>query len=296
MDFLQKRSVSIILFTLVLSLVTASFTANRNLLAVTQPTSDLTINSQFENAITMNPIPVKEKGKSDSGPECEPGVGKIKKGSDIEDICNPGLENQKKKLSSAGSEDDKKSQSDDKKSKSDDKKSKLEDKIDKKETKLKERLERLESILSEDEEKGKPVSNEKQKLNEKEDQKVTDEHESETDKECRDGNVLDGASNQEDLRVLQECEEAEGEVMHTKNMDDGDYKFLLKLDDKYEFLLNDGNKDDTDGFLVVEVVPKDRDSTLLPDEGDKVHIFGAWVTDEPKGWHEIHPVWSVEKQ
>ncbi|MDW0243319.1 MAG: hypothetical protein QOD15_09940 [Nitrososphaeraceae archaeon] len=79
-------------------------------------------------------------------------------------------------------------------------------------------------------------------------------------------------------------------------MDDGGYKFLLKLDDKYEFLLNDGNKDDTDGFLVVEVVPKHRDSTLLPDEGDKVRIFGAWVTAEPKGWHEIHPVWSVEKQ
>ena len=297
MDFLQKRGVSIFLFTLVLSVVTASFAANSNLLAMMEQTSDLTINSQMENAFTMNPIPVKEKVKSDSGPECEAGAGKIKKGSDIEDICNPGLENMKKKLTSADSDDNKKSKSDDdKKSKSDDdKKNKLADKIDKKEVKLKERLERLESIL-EEEEKGKPISNEKQKLNEKEDQKVSEEHESETDKECRDGNVLDGASNQEDLRVIQECEEAEGEVMHTKNMDDGDYKFLLRLDDKYEFLLNDGNEDDTDGFLVVEVVPKDRDSTLLPDTGDKVHIFGAWVTDEPKGWHEIHPVWSVEKQ
>lgn len=289
MEFLQKRGVSIFLFTLVLSLVTASFTANSNLLAMMEPTSDLTINSQFNNGFTMNPIPVKEKVNSDSGPECEPGVGKIKKGSDIEDICNPGVENMKKKLTNDDSDDDKKSKSDD------DKKSKFEDKIDKKEAKLKERLERLESIL-EEEEKGKPISNEKQKLNEKEDQKVSEEHKSETDKECRDGNVLDGASNQEDLRVIQECEEAEGEVMHTKNMDDGDYKFLLRLDDKYEFLLNDGNEDDTDGFLVVEVVPKDRDSTLLPDTGDKVHIFGAWVTDEPKGWHEIHPVWSVEKQ
>jgi hypothetical protein len=297
MDFLQKRGVSIFLFPLVLSVVTASFAANSNLLAMMEQTSDLTINSQMENAFTMNPIPVKEKVKSDSGPECEPGAGKIKKGSDIEDICNPGLENMKKKLTSADSDDNKKSKSDDdKKNKSDDdKKNKLADKIDKKEVKLKERLERLESIL-EEEEKGKPISNEKQKLNEKEDQKVSEEHESETDKECRDGNVLDGASNQEDLRVIQECEEAEGEVMHTKNMDDGDYKFLLRLDDKYEFLLNDGNEDDTDGFLVVEVVPKDRDSTLLPDTGDKVHIFGAWVTDEPKGWREIHPVWSVEKQ
>ena len=298
MVFLRKKGVSIFLFTLVLSLVTASLTANINLLAMMDPPPNLTINSQFENAITMNPIPVKEKVKSDSGPECEAGVGKIKKGSDIDDICNLGLENMKKKLTSSESDDDKKGKSDDgKEGKSDDdKKAKLENKIEKKEAKLKERLERLESILSEEEEKGKPISKEKQKLNEKEDQEASEEHKSETDKQCRDGNVLDGASNQEDLRVLQECEEAEGEVMHTKNMDDGDYKFLLKVDDKYEFLLNDGNEDDTDGFLVVEVVPKDRDNTLLPDTGDKVHVFGAWVTDEPKGWHEIHPAWSIEEQ
>jgi hypothetical protein len=290
MDFLGKRGLSIFVFALALSLVSYSFTVNSNLLGTMVTTPKVIINSQFENAMPMNPIPVKEKIKSNSDPECEPGVGKIKKDLDIGDVCNPGLENMKKKLLSSDSEDNKKGKSDN------DKKSKLEDKIQKKEAKLKERLERLESILSEEVEKGKPISKEKQKLNEKEDQALSEEHRAETDKECRDGNVLDGASNQEDLKVIQECEEAEGEVMHTKNMDDGDYKFLLKLDDKYEFLLNDGNEDDTDGFLVVEVVPKDRDSTFLPDTGDKVHVFGAWVTDEPKGWHEIHPAWSVEKQ
>jgi hypothetical protein len=86
--------------------------------------------------------------------------------------------------------------------------------------------------------------------------------------------------------------------MHIKKMDDGDYKFSLKFDDKYEFLVNDKNEEKTDGLLVVEVVPKDQDlnSVDLPEEGDNVHVWGAWVTDKPKGWHEIHPTWEVVKQ
>jgi hypothetical protein len=50
---------------------------------------------------------------------------------------------------------------------------------------------------------------------------------------------------------------------------DEDYNFMLKLDDSCGFVLNDGNEEKTDGFLVVEVVPKDRDSTLLPDTTDR---------------------------
>ena len=106
------------------------------------------------------------------------------------------------------------------------------------------------------------------------------------------GNVLMGPQTRVDLKVLAECQEATGDVMNTKDMDDGDYRFLFKLDDKYEFLLNDNNDEKTDGLLVVEVVPADRDiqSVSLPKEGNKVHVGDAWVTDEPKGWHEIHPL------
>ena len=98
-----------------------------------------------------------------------------------------------------------------------------------------------------------------QKLIDKEDIKTTEKHNSKTGEHCKDGNVLDGASNEEDLKVLAECQDAIGDVMHTKKMDDGDYKFLLKLDDKYKFLINDKNEEKTDGFLVIEVVPKDQD-------------------------------------
>jgi hypothetical protein len=97
---------------------------------------------------------------------------------------------------------------------------------------------------------------------------------------------------------LNDCQDATGVVMHTKKMNDGDYKFFLNVDKKYDFLLNDKNREKTDGFLVVEIVPKDQHiaGVYLPKSGDHVHIWGAWVTDKPKGWHEIHPAWKVEKQ
>ena len=83
--------------------------------------------------------------------------------------------------------------------------------------------------------------------------------------------------------------------MHTKKMDDGDYKFFLNLDEKFKFLTNEKNNGKTDGFLVVEIVPPDQSKSgvILPKEGDRVHVWGAWVTDKPKGWHEIHPTWKV---
>ncbi|MGI0030247.1 MAG: hypothetical protein ACRD80_01520 [Nitrososphaeraceae archaeon] len=62
--------------------------------------------------------------------------------------------------------------------------------------------------------------------------------------------------------------------MHTKKMDDGDYKFLLNLDDQYQFLINDQNEEKTYGLLVIEVVPKNQDlqNIYLPESGDKVHV------------------------
>ena len=155
----------------------------------------------------------------------------------------------------------------------------------------------MEKAISE-EEGQKPISQEEKNKVDEQDKKDTQEHKSQTGENCRSGNVLDGASNQPDLKVLADCQEATGEVMHTKKMNDGDYKFFLNVDDKYKDLVNDKNNEKTDGFLVVEVVPKDQDiSTVeLPKEGDKVDIHGAWVTDEKKGWHEIHPTWVVTKQ
>jgi hypothetical protein len=98
--------------------------------------------------------------------------------------------------------------------------------------------------------------------------------------------------------VLSECQDATGTVMHTKKMDDGDYRFFLNLDEKFKFLANEKNNEKTDGFMEVEIVPPDQgtNGVILPKERDHVHVWGAWVTDKPKGWHEIHPTWKVINQ
>ncbi|MDW0156490.1 MAG: hypothetical protein QOK83_09005 [Nitrososphaeraceae archaeon] len=153
---------------------------------------------------------------------------------------------------------------------------------------------KLEIAISEEEGEA-PISVEEQTRIESSDSDIVTQHKGLTGPDCRTGNVLAGASNAEDLRVLTECQDATGTVMHTKKMDDGDYKFFLNLDDQFKFLTNEKNNDKTDGFLVVEIVPPDQGNggVILPKEGDHVHIWGAWVTDKPKGWHEIHPTWKV---
>jgi hypothetical protein len=154
---------------------------------------------------------------------------------------------------------------------------------------------KLELIISEEEGEA-PISVEEQTRIESQDKIIITEHRGITGPECRPGNVLEGASNAEDLRVLAECQDATGTVMHTKKMDDGDYKFFLDVDEQFKFLVNDKNNEKTEGFLVVEIVPPHQDGMYLPKDGDRVHVWGAWVTDEPKGWHEIHPTWKVVNQ
>ena len=153
---------------------------------------------------------------------------------------------------------------------------------------------KLEIAISEEEGEA-PIPLEEQNRVESSDRVIVTQHKALTGPDCKTGNVLAGASNEENLRVLSECQEATGVIMHTKKMDDGDFKFFLKLDDKFKFLTNEKNNDKTDGFLVVEIVPPDQGKSgiILPKEGDHVHIWGAWVTDKPKGWHEIHPTWKV---
>jgi hypothetical protein len=231
------------------------------------------------------------QGQGQDGPPsgCQPGLGQLEK-EDLQSdnaLCNLGLENMKNKLTNDELDDNLVNQ--------------LSKNIDKKETILKDKLEklreRMEKAISEEEEQ-QPIPPDEQKKVDDDDKKTVEVHKSISGDNCRNGNVLSGASNEEDLKVLAECQEAVGDVMHTKKMDDGDYKFLLKLDDKYDFLINDKNNEKTDGLLVVEVVPDDKniDTVVLPDSGDKVHIWGAWVTDKPKGWHEIHPTWQITKE
>ena len=121
------------------------------------------------------------------------------------------------------------------------------------------------------------------------------QHQVVSDPSCRTGNVLAGVSNAQDLRILLNCQDAIGTVVHTTKIDNGHYVIFLDLDDQYKFLLNDRNNQETAGLLVVEIVPQDQTipGVFLPVDGDRVHVWGAWVTDKPMGWHEIQPAWKV---
>jgi hypothetical protein len=147
-------------------------------------------------------------------------------------------------------------------------------------------------------EAGLRLSSQEEKQVNQDDNKILSVHASAQGSNCRTGDVLAGASNKKDLKILSKCEEVIGTVKHTKKMNDGDYKFALKVRDQYKDLLNKINKKKTGGFLIVEIVPKDQKNhkdVIKPKTGDKVDVWGAWVTDKPKGWHEIHPAWKVTK-
>ncbi|MDE1767077.1 MAG: hypothetical protein KGI27_12525 [Thaumarchaeota archaeon] len=115
---------------------------------------------------------------------------------------------------------------------------------------------------------------------------------------CRQGNVLDGADRQARFLVLSTCEKAVG-VVHDmsgqRQADDGDYQFNIDVDEPYKRLLNDDNIKQVNGMLVVEIVPKDQNNpdVTIPKNGDRIEVYGAWVTDRPHGWNEIHPAWKI---
>ena len=279
-NFPKYLLISILSFSLVISYGAASNLLLTNILAQVNNPLQISNEEVKDNYLLY----IKEVAKKVSDSECQQGLGVgALQGDDI--ICNPGLENLQ-----------------DKAKLDEDVIGKLSEDIGKdKEVfadKLEKLRERMERAISEEEEEGIILPEDVRKKIDVDDIKAMEEHKTKEGEECRGGDVLDGASNAKDLKVLAECQDAIGDVMHTKKMDDGDYKFLLKLDDQYQFLINDHNDEKTDGLLVVEVVPKDQElqNMYLPEEGDKVHVWGAWVTDEPKGWHEIHPTWQVVKQ
>lgn len=118
------------------------------------------------------------------------------------------------------------------------------------------------------------------------------------DPHCRQGNVLDGVDRQARFLVLSTCEKAMGVVHDMSKQDDGDYQFNVDIDKPYKKLLNDDNTKQVNGMLVIEIIPKDQNDPkiAIPKNGDKIEVYGAWVTDRPHGWNEIHPAWEISVQ
>jgi hypothetical protein len=115
---------------------------------------------------------------------------------------------------------------------------------------------------------------------------------------CRQGNIFEGVDRQARFTVLSTCERAIGVVHDMKGTkeNDGDYQFNLQLEEPYKKLLNNENIKQVNGMLVTEIILKDQNlSTVqIPKNGDKIEVYGAWVTDNPHGWNEIHPAWQIK--
>ena len=139
------------------------------------------------------------------------------------------------------------------------------------------------------------ISVEERNRIESEDKALITQHVVLSDPACRTGNILAGIPNAQDLRILLACQDAIGTVVHTKKLDNGHFVFFLDLDQQFKFLLNDRNIQETAGLLVVEIVPQDQTipGVFLPVDGDRVHVWGTWVTDLVGGWHELQPAWKI---
>jgi hypothetical protein len=116
---------------------------------------------------------------------------------------------------------------------------------------------------------------------------------------CRQGNVLDGVDRQARFTVLSTCEKVIGVVhdMTGTKQDDGDYQFNLVLQEPYKRFVNQGNNNQVNRMLVIEIIPKDQNNNpyvQIPKNGDRIQAYGAWVTDNPHGWNELHPAWKIK--
>jgi hypothetical protein len=106
------------------------------------------------------------------------------------------------------------------------------------------------------------------------------------------GNPLLGVYDPSRLEVRQQCATFQGVVTDVGHRSDGDLHVDVRPDSGYEDFLNDGNRKDQGGALVVEIMP--GQSLPAPTPGEHLAIFGTWVHDTHNDWNEIHPVWSID--
>jgi len=107
------------------------------------------------------------------------------------------------------------------------------------------------------------------------------------------------------LRVIEACTSVEGRVASMHRAADGDLH--IGLDPDHKSILNVFNLVHAQGKLVVEVVcehaPKKDAARIacegftpqvtVPTVGDRISVYGAYVTDRDDGSNEIHPVTRI---
>lgn len=133
--------------------------------------------------------------------------------------------------------------------------------------------------------------------------------------DCRAGDPLANVYHPARLLVVQPCITVSGRVVLVRKEDDGDLHIRLLPDEQYVALLNDRNRTEQSGALVVEPVPADRPgctpgkpprprsgtydygictgaNLAAPIVGQHIAITGPYVLDTAHGWMEVHPLWA----
>jgi hypothetical protein len=137
---------------------------------------------------------------------------------------------------------------------------------------------------------------------------MTQWYQKKSNPECQQGNIAGdwtqkgGVYDPQRLRVLDTCVTVTGTIvgiMPTKGpATDNDYIIEIKVDPQYQYLLSIGSYWFKNGYLHVEIIPKDQPkvlSNLNLEIGMRVKITGVWVLDTDHGWwSELHPVWKIE--
>lgn len=123
---------------------------------------------------------------------------------------------------------------------------------------------------------------------------------------CRD--PREHVYNPDRLTLIDPCIQVTGTVEVIRNEPDGDYHILLKLDQEFADLINDGNVKGERGDLVLETVCEHTvtqadavsscqgvaPSVPKPQVGERVVVIGPYVLDtEHSNWAEIHPAWEI---
>lgn len=113
--------------------------------------------------------------------------------------------------------------------------------------------------------------------------------------------------NPQRLEVQKQCVTVTGVIVTKLSEPDGDLHIRVKLDSQFESMLNDGNKSNQHGDLVVEPIC-DHNVTqadavaacasfhsTIPHypAGTRVVVTGSYVLDHEHGWMEIHPVTRI---
>jgi len=112
--------------------------------------------------------------------------------------------------------------------------------------------------------------------------------------QCRKGNPLEGVSNPLRLRVISDCEVGSGIVRSVNLRDDGDWRIDVSLSPRYEKLLDVGNVNHQNGWLVLELIPRDQAAISVPLVGTQITFVGPLVYDSENYWNAIYPVWSIQ--